>query len=281
MAKKTGFFNLPILLGVILAISLTLGTYLVMSPLSNPHTISYGTIEEEYSSETAPSPTPTITQTFADIINLIPILPDPTPTLRPHLVRKPVPTPTSVVTTINPTPIALTSPQGGTSNFFDTEYYDIYGDEEHELREEMNEKGHLDEDGEMYDAYTYWNISWNYLYKQTANVCSAESIDVTVDVTIHLPRWENQSGGSASLKSKWEQYIDDLTLHEEGHRAFADEGGQKVYETLSQIGAYPTCDELKNKVSEKGQAVIEEVRSKNKQYDDETSHGLTQGAVFP
>ena len=47
------------------------------------------------------------------------------------------------------------------------DYYDIEGRTAAELRDQMDRNGVLWTNGNTYDAYTGWNVKWNYRYRVT------------------------------------------------------------------------------------------------------------------
>ncbi|MBT8363287.1 MAG: DUF922 domain-containing Zn-dependent protease [Deltaproteobacteria bacterium] len=52
------------------------------------------------------------------------------------------------------------------------DYYDIEGRTAAELREQMNSKGVAWTNGNIYDAFTDWDVRWSYRYRLTDGACS-------------------------------------------------------------------------------------------------------------
>jgi predicted secreted Zn-dependent protease len=75
------------------------------------------------------------------------------------------------------------------------DYYDIAGQTAAELREEMNRNGVLWTNGNTYDAYTGWNVKWDYRYRITDTDCSISSVTTTLNVEFRLPRWSITPAG--------------------------------------------------------------------------------------
>ena len=279
---------MALVLGGLLAASLSAVVYLTVAPAGGVDWIIHDTVEEQYSSASVPEPVKVVTTqrlSFGDLIRRE-IHPPPSP----RVARRPTPTPKAKATAaqVAPSPRSPTSPQslpeGGVSSEIEYAYYDIYGTDESTLRSEMNQKGHHAGDGEVYDAHTEWNIGWKYWFKQEKDSCSVGSVRVTVMVKLNLPRWQDSSGAaqaSESLRSKWKQFSEALLIHENIHKDYAITAGQEIHDAILRLPGSPGCDELKTKVSETGKIMVAGVATKNEKFDADTDHGRTQGAIFP
>jgi predicted secreted Zn-dependent protease len=161
------------------------------------------------------------------------------------------------------------------------DYYDIEGRTAAELRDQMNRFGVLWTDGNVYDAYTGWNVNWNYRYRITDHGCSIKSVAATLDVKIRLPRWAGYAGGQPALKKKWDLYMKSLRQHENGHKDLAVEAAIEIERAIAQLEPAATCDDLAETANETGRQIISEYAAKEREYDARTNYGEIQGAVFP
>ena len=87
----------------------------------------------------------------------------------------------------------LPAPPGGAASFprvTTTEYYEVMGRTAQQLRDEMARKG-----PHGYWAYTTWWVHWSATCK------------VTLDVTITMPRWADQSFANEALRKSWAAMI--------------------------------------------------------------------------
>lgn len=192
-----------------------------------------------------------------------------------------VPTPASEALPSLPSVSAQTVRSGGVTYSSSTIYYDIYGLTENELRAEMNAKGPLYSDGKRYDAFTSRYYTWNYFSTWNGKNCYSDEIYVTVGIKITLPQWMWYASAQEPLKSKWTHYIDILTLHENGHVAINAQGAEDLYQRLINAGPYSSCPLLDAALHGITSTFYNDIKLKNEAYDAETSHGKTQGAVFP
>jgi len=159
--------------------------------------------------------------------------------------------------------------------------YDIEGRTADELRQQMNIHGVVWTNGSIYDAYTGWNVKWNYWYRLAKAGCSISSVDTTLNVEFRLPRWTNYSEGPPALKRKWEAYTRSLRQHEDGHKKIGLTAAAEIQRSITELQPAATCDELAATADELGRRILSKYAEKEKEYDAQTNFGATQGAVFP
>ena len=161
------------------------------------------------------------------------------------------------------------------------DYYDIAGQTAAELREEINRNGVLWTNGNTYDAYTGWNVKWDYRYRITDTDCSINSVATTLNVEFRLPRWVNHASGPSALKKKWAAYMQALRQHENGHKDIGVKAAVEIERSIAELEPAQTCDDLAETANALGGRIISEYAAAEREYDDQTNFGETQGAVFP
>ena len=161
------------------------------------------------------------------------------------------------------------------------DYYDIEGRTAAELRQQMDRHGVVWSNGNTYDAYTGWNVNWNYRYRMINNKCSIGSVTTTLEVEFRLPRWTDYAGGPAALKKKWDNYMESLIRHENGHKDFGIRAATEIERSVAELKPAETCDDLAATANKLGRRIISEYAAAEKKYDAQTNFGETQGAVFP
>jgi predicted secreted Zn-dependent protease len=206
-------------------------------------------------SSSTENPAPTSTFTFTPTST-----PQPTFTLTPTLTFTPIPTEANYANIfINNAKIT---------------YYDITGTTESELRNSIDSKRPKDPfDGNRpVDSYTDWYFSWNWQGYGT-DTCDLSTAVVAYKIKVKVPRWETPSDVSPELIAKWEEYMQKLALHEQGH---VDNIVNNYLDVKTAIqGATCTTAEAA------AQAMLVQLRKFDSSYDLETKHGATQGAIFP
>jgi len=158
-------------------------------------------------------------------------------------------------------------------------WYDVDGDSEPELRSVMDAKGPPDSAGNRHDAYTAWYVTWRFPFSRTEEGCSTGPVTTSVRIDVTLPRWRAPAG--SLLVKKWRRYLDSLAEHESGHRETGFNAATEITEVLPALPAKPTCEEAEEAANAAAREVLARHQKRDADYDLETSHGATQGAVFP
>lgn len=152
------------------------------------------------------------------------------------------------------------------------EYYDVSGSTAWEIRYQLNTLSSVDDHGYRGDALTSWKIDWTWDGYGT-DTCDLGSVTNTYDINVRLPRWTAPQDASRELVTKWNAYMLALVEHEKGHVDNAMEYLPYVIDAIR--GA--TCSTAEDRAHE----VLSQLRSADLEYDEETNHGATQGAIFP
>ncbi|HIK55962.1 MAG TPA: DUF922 domain-containing protein [Synechococcales cyanobacterium M55_K2018_004] len=160
--------------------------------------------------------------------------------------------------------------------------YNIVGDTAEALRSQMSQFGPEDRNtGRRFDGFTSWNVDWKYTYKTIHGECFIERPVVKTDIEITLPKWIPSSSAQTGLVERWNRYIAALTEHENGHRDHGILAGRAVAQMLSQLQGTSSCQELVTLADQSGAQIVQRYAQADMDYDRETGHGATQGAVFP
>ena len=155
-------------------------------------------------------------------------------------------------------------------------YYDIDGSSAGALRDQINRLGPKDESGRARDALTVWDLEWSYHDAPGEDGCALRDVQVTLNVTITLPRWAPPATAPPGLRKSWRTYLERVRVHERGHRTIAERNARALYAALTPLRA-ATCDELHSVASRTGEEIVAEGRARNRAYDVQTKHGQTQG----
>jgi predicted secreted Zn-dependent protease len=161
------------------------------------------------------------------------------------------------------------------------EYYEIRGSSEKDLRNQMCQKGCTWEDGKTYDSVTSWYWTWNYGTDHAAQTCSVDDFSVTLEITSRFPKWVRINEAPQPLVDKWDGYIKNLTLHEQGHRDRVVDAAAEFRSAVSRLPRALSCSERDQQVRALSSEIMAQLNAAQQEYDADTSHGATQGARFP
>jgi hypothetical protein len=129
-------------------------------------------------------------------------------------------------------------------------------------------------------GHAYWHLSYTYRTRAApGGGCTVESLSTKLDLKVRMPRWTPQAGAAADLTRRWERYLDALRVHEAGHlqngRDF--EAGFRT----AALGMAPAdCGALGAMLQARFDQMLEQARTRDRDYDAETRNGATQGAYF-
>ncbi|HEY9736583.1 MAG TPA: DUF922 domain-containing Zn-dependent protease, partial [Trichocoleus sp.] len=161
-------------------------------------------------------------------------------------------------------------------------YYPIVGTSAAALRSQMNQQGPIDTtEQRRYDAKTEWLVQWSYRYRRQGAQCAIGQLSTHVDVTITYPQWSAPSGVSSALQTEWQRYMLALQTHENGHKDNGIAAGRSILQALAALPASPSCQALDAAANSMAQRVVSRYNQNDLDYDRDTAHGSTHGAVFP
>ena len=102
----------------------------------------------------------------------------------------------------------------------------------------------------------------------------------TVNVKFTLPKWKNRGDSNGMLRNKWDKYYMALINHENGHKKFGIGAAEEIESQLIKLSS-KSCKTLEKKANALGKNIIDKYASLEKEYDEETNHGMNNGAIFP
>ena len=113
-----------------------------------------------------------------------------------------------------------------------------------------------------------------------AGGCVLADVSVDLTLTIMLPAWSPTSPPDAQLVRDWGGFRRALADHEDRHRQIAEAGAQRLARALAGLRR-DSCPATKAEARRRVQRIEADVSAAQRQYDAETGHGRTEGAVWP
>lgn len=159
-----------------------------------------------------------------------------------------------------------------------TVYYEIKGLTFEALRTQMNTFGPLDaREKRHYDGRTDWFVRWNFRYKKNGNICKITTANVDISVIFTMPQWRKPSQVDSNLVNRWNKFITNLKIHEDGHKQHGIDAGNEVLQTILNMPVYQSFEQLASATNATANRVIKKYNQLDILYDQETQHGLNQG----
>lgn len=162
----------------------------------------------------------------------------------------------------------------------DTDYYEVRADTRRNLLALLNEASPIRVNGQVFHAYTSWNVRWRFYWHEQADgrcAIARTRIDLTGKMT--LPRL----AGSADRPQEqdFNGYVTALRTHELGHYQFGKEAARAIDQALQGLPQMASCKALERVANRSAREILDSHTARERQYDIDTGHGKTQGAWLP
>jgi predicted secreted Zn-dependent protease len=161
-----------------------------------------------------------------------------------------------------------------------TNYYTVTGASLSEIRQSIRQNRPWRERFDL-DGMTDWRVTWQFNVTQNGGGCRCSSFDTQTAIKITLPRWIAPTNAPNTIKDIWQKYAVALGQHEAGHAVIALAAAADLRKRVQEIGEGKDCASLKQRINDLGRQVIEAHRKRDKDYDEQTQHGVTRGASLP
>jgi predicted secreted Zn-dependent protease len=147
------------------------------------------------------------------------------------------------------------------------------------LLQALNSSSPIRHNGEIFHGYTSWYIRWRYEWNHgTDGYCSITRNKTTLRVTITLP---DLIASDPKIKSEFSRYLESLHGHELGHLRIAREAAERIDREILSLPPMASCSLLEQTANQAGQEILEQARQEERNYDQSTNYGATQGALLP
>jgi predicted secreted Zn-dependent protease len=234
---------------------------------------------------------------FVSLVEAAKVIPDTTPTaVRTAVLEQSTPTPTPAPATPAAAPVAARTPActpfggipvpsalalsgPGLQQRIDApQTYTVYGNDATEVGRQLLRCAPSGQGGNFSGATSYW-IGNQYSFASTPDgQCRLSNITVGIHVTQVLPTWGSTASGGA-LRTKWDAFERNLTLHENGHTIININEAQALLNDLQNLPAM-SCDQIAATANTITNNHIAALNAANNNYDSQTGHGSRQGATW-
>jgi predicted secreted Zn-dependent protease len=157
--------------------------------------------------------------------------------------------------------------------------YQIDGADAPQLRAALDATPARAADGH-FDATTTWALTWSFRYQRAA-ACELAAASVTLEVVITVPEAAAPEALDETTRERWGAYLAALEAHELGHAERALAASEDLASAFASSGPHDDCSALGAALNATGAAHLEALAAANRQYDIDTRHGRSHGAVFP
>ena len=177
-------------------------------------------------------------------------------------------------------PIAAAAGLPGFEYVEHREYYDVDAVKLRALRRQLNERRQTSGPNPEPIGRTTQRLETRYVLQPLPSGCRIGELVVSLEVTIHLPRWRPRGRRPEELGRRWDAMLAGLTRHEEGHRDNALWAAQGLHRRLLALGEDQDCLALERAAQRERFKAETRYRQRDEAYDRRTGHGVNQGSVL-
>jgi predicted secreted Zn-dependent protease len=133
--------------------------------------------------------------------------------------------------------------------------------------------------GKSFHGLAKWNVSYRYETQVAGRQCKFSHIELKIAGEILMPNWRDEAKASTELRQRWSKYYAALKAHEEGHVQHGKELALRLREHFLGLGNFE-CAEAGGLAQRAFDRIYSNLKDRDRDYDQRTQHGATQGALF-
>jgi predicted secreted Zn-dependent protease len=130
------------------------------------------------------------------------------------------------------------------------------------------------------DGLTDWRVQWRFQIADSGGECRLSSFTTDTTITMTLPRWVRPTNTPLDVVTNWVRYINALTQHEVGHGRIGLAAAAEQQRRVPMAEADVNCNNLRNRINQLAQQIVDEHRRRDREYDERTRHGAGEGAIL-
>lgn len=158
------------------------------------------------------------------------------------------------------------------------EHYLIAAKEIDQIKLELRNNSPVSTKEQVFHGGTEWTLVPNFRWKKEQFLCRIKDVHVKLNGTYTMPKLEHSLTVSTSTKERFDDYYQALLAHEKGHQELWLEAGNEIEKLLLSFPPHFSCHELASQAKKQVGQIILRFQNSNKEYDQATGHGRTQGA---
>ena len=151
------------------------------------------------------------------------------------------------------------------------EYYDVTGATMEELQRQIRAKG-----VEGWAGATWTRVKYELSVREDPDGCRIVAVNAAFDARIRLPRWANRREAPEAEQRAWDAWLPILRRHEEGHVRIGREAAARVERAVWDTPGGSSCADLTARARARADAVLADLRRRQRDYDLRTDHGRKQ-----
>lgn len=161
-----------------------------------------------------------------------------------------------------------------------TSYYTIFGNTRAQISNQMYQCSPVLSGNSRFSANTEYVLTWSFQYQSSVDdLCTISNARVGLGIAKTFPKWQASNDTPQGLSARWNTFMNNLTIHEEGHAQLDRDYAQQI---LTSLQNFPpsACDTISAGANAKANSIMSALNQANEAYDQATEHGANQGAKF-
>ncbi|MDO6712974.1 DUF922 domain-containing protein [Aliiglaciecola sp. 2_MG-2023] len=160
------------------------------------------------------------------------------------------------------------------------EHYSIAPTTRQQIKIELRANSPVVKENQLFHGRTQWQLTPVFGLQTSGNLCRLVGIKVYLEGLYTMPEMSNRKTAAENLKQTFDDYYTALLDHEKGHQAIWIEAGESIERKLKSMPPHFQCSQLKSQASKQVAKLVKFYQLQNKQYDQDTGHGKTQGVFI-
>lgn len=155
-------------------------------------------------------------------------------------------------------------------------HYPVDAQADHPLYRAIDARSPIRQDGRVFHGFTRWQFNWHLSwFQRDGGRCYVTQVRIDLNGEIQLPELRQ---GSAAQRRVFDRYLAALRTHELGHFELGRQAATTIERRLMALPEMASCAVLEAAARRHVTATTDEFRQRERQYDQNTEHGKTQGA---
>jgi predicted secreted Zn-dependent protease len=149
--------------------------------------------------------------------------------------------------------------------------YPVFGDTAEEIFAYIEANGPVDDKGQRKSGVTHYKARLEWTSRRDQRACMIGSMTIHVDLQVTLPALDPSSRLPAALRPKWNDFAEDVRVHEQRHVDIYLDGAGEIKERMLAIQPATGCSQLEvavNSTWDGQQAIIDDAQER---FDEDES----------
>lgn len=159
-------------------------------------------------------------------------------------------------------------------------HFGFYGQNVEAIRDQLGKQNPEFAIDNIFHTEPDWEPSWSLVYHNDDTGCKIERIHTKLKMEYPLPRWLDEHSADETLRNRWQDFYQALLEHLDGHKLIAIDALNEVEQKVLSLPQFDSCETADIEAEEAAQQVIKAFQVKQREYDQATRLGLTQGVHF-